>query len=171
MTPDRVSALIALGGNVGDVAATMQAALDRLQAGAGTEVVAVSSIYSTPPWGITDQPRFLNACAELTTTLTPQVLLQTVLATERAAGRLRARRWGPRTLDIDILAYGDRSIKTSRLTVPHPRMFERAFVLVPLVDIAGDRLIAGQRVRTALQQVDRSGIVETDLSLKLPQTV
>lgn len=171
MMPDRVSVLIALGGNLGDVGAAMQAALDRLHAQAQTEVVAVSPIYSTPPWGITDQPRFLNACAELHTTLAPRVLLDRVLAAERAAGRLRARRWGPRTLDIDIIAYGDRRIATSRLTVPHPRMFERAFVLVPLADIAGDRLVAGQRIDAVARHLDRSGIVKTDLELKLPQTV
>lgn len=169
MTPERVSALIALGGNIGDVAGAMQAALGRLHAEPGTSVVSVSPIYSTPPWGITEQPRFLNACAELETSIPPEVLLQRVLAAERGAGRKRLRRWGPRTLDIDILAYGDQAIETPTLTVPHPRMFERAFVLVPLADIAGDRMIGGRRVTDALEGLDTSGIIRTDDLLSLPR--
>lgn len=165
---DRTSVLIALGGNIGDVTAHMQRALDALDANGQCAVVAVSPVYSTPPWGIVDQARFLNACAELSTTLAPHALLDTILRLERGAGRVRNTRWGPRTLDIDILAYGDRHVATERLTVPHPRMFDRAFVMVPLADIAADRMIGGQRVGRAAMRVDATGIHRTEHRLDVP---
>jgi len=136
MMPEPVSALVALGGNVGDVGAAMQGALERLHREPDMRVMAVSPVYWTPPWGITDQPRFLNACAELETRLPPDMLLERLQAAERGAGRERTRRWGPRSLDIDIIAYGDVKMDTPALTLPHPRLFERAFVLVPMQGIA-----------------------------------
>jgi 2-amino-4-hydroxy-6-hydroxymethyldihydropteridine diphosphokinase len=153
-------ALIALGGNVGDVRATLDRAAAMLGEGPGLRVVARSSDYLTPPWGLTDQPPFVNAVIAADTTLTPQDLLARAQAVERALGRDRARerRWGPRTIDIDILAYDDVFLDTPELTLPHPRLFERAFVLVPLAEIAPDRIIAGVDVADALAKLDAGGI-------------
>jgi len=123
-------------------------------------LIARSRSYLTPPWGVKDQPPFINCCAAIATTLSPHDLLRRVQEVERAFGRDRAneRRWGPRKLDIDIIAYDDVTMNDPDLTLPHPRLFERAFVLVPLADIAADRLIAGVRVKDALAQIDASGI-------------
>jgi 2-amino-4-hydroxy-6-hydroxymethyldihydropteridine diphosphokinase len=158
-------ALIALGGNVGDVRATLDRAVAMLSEAPGLRVVARSSHYRTPPWGVTDQPPFVNAVIAAETTLTPRDLLDRAQAVERALGRDRARerRWGPRTVDIDILAYDDVTLDTHDLTLPHPRLFERAFVLVPLAEIAPDRVIGGVRVTDALAKLDPGGIE------KLPQ--
>jgi len=151
---------IALGGNLGDVRATFANALEMLCDGVETRLVARSASYMTPPWGVEDQPPFINCCASIETRLSPHDLLARVQEIERAFGRDRAseRRWGPRTLDIDILTYDDLVTETQDLTLPHPRLLERAFVLVPLADIAPERTIAGVRVRDALTQVDATGI-------------
>jgi 2-amino-4-hydroxy-6-hydroxymethyldihydropteridine diphosphokinase len=153
-------ALIALGGNVGDVRATFDRALTMLCDGADVRLTARSSDYSTPPWGDEDQPPFVNCCAALETRLTPHELLARAQEIERAFGRDRTheRRWGPRTLDIDLLAYDDVALNDRDLTLPHPRLFERAFVLVPLAEIARDRVIAGVRIKDALAKVDAAGI-------------
>ena len=123
-------------------------------------IIARSSNYLTPPWGIEDQPEFLNKCLRVETALAPEALLARTQSVERAFGRDRAgeRRYGPRTLDIDILAYGDVVLSTPHLTIPHPRLFERAFVLVPLAEIAPDAVIAGRRIGDAVFEVDRRGI-------------
>ena len=153
-------ALIGLGGNVGDVRTTLNAAIDRLCDGVEVRLVARSSDYRTPPWGVTDQAPFVNACIAVDTTLAPEALLERALAVERALGRERTReqRWGPRTIDIDILAYDDLIIDEPELTLPHPRMFERAFVLVPLAEIAPDRVIKGMSIRDGLKRIDAAGI-------------
>lgn len=153
-------ALVSFGGNVGDVRATLEAAVRRYCDGERVRLLARSSDYRTPPWGDTNQPPFVNLCLAVETALEPESLLDHGLAVERAFGRDRARerRWGPRTLDIDILAYGDRTVDTPRLTLPHPRLFERAFVLVPLTEIRPDAAIDGRRVRDALERLDRSRI-------------
>jgi 2-amino-4-hydroxy-6-hydroxymethyldihydropteridine diphosphokinase len=153
-------ALIALGGNVGNVRATFERALAMLCDGVETRLIARSSDYATPPWGVENQPRFVNACAAVETTLTPQALLARVQEIERAFGRDRRKetRWGPRSLDIDLLAYDDVRLEEPALTLPHPRLFERAFVLVPLAEIAPERVIAGMRVRDALARLDVTGI-------------
>ena len=153
-------ALIALGGNVGDVRATLVRAVDLLCDDGAVRLVARSSDYRTPPWGDEDQPAFVNACILVTTDLAPRALLERAHAVERALGRNRAleRRWGPRTIDIDILTYDALVVNEPDLILPHPRMFERAFVLVPLAEIAAEHLIAGVRVRDALARVDASGI-------------
>jgi 2-amino-4-hydroxy-6-hydroxymethyldihydropteridine diphosphokinase len=158
-------ALIALGGNVGDVRATLDRAVAMLNEGPGLRVVARSSEYRTPPWGVTDQAPFVNAVIAADTTLTPQDLLARAQGVERALGRDRSheQRWGPRPVDIDILAYDDVVLDTPGLTLPHPRLFERAFVLVPLTEIAPERVITGIRVREALAKLDTAGIE------KLPQ--
>ena len=153
-------ALIALGGNVGDVRSTFDRAVAVLCDGGEVRLLARSSDYRTPPWGVTDQPPFINAVIAVATTLPPLDLLARALKVERSLGRDRAseRRWGPRTLDLDLLAYGDLVLNSPNLTLPHPRLFERAFVLVPLAEIAPDRVIAGIRARDALKRIDASGI-------------
>jgi 2-amino-4-hydroxy-6-hydroxymethyldihydropteridine diphosphokinase len=153
-------ALIALGGNLGDVRATLDLATNMLCDGTTVRLVARSSDYRTPPWGVTDQPAFINACIAVETTLAPHALLSRGREVETALGRDRSieKRWGPRTIDIDLIAYDDLSIADAELELPHPRLFERAFVLVPLAEIAADRLIAGTRVGDALARLDKGGI-------------
>jgi 2-amino-4-hydroxy-6-hydroxymethyldihydropteridine diphosphokinase len=153
-------ALLALGGNVGDVRATLDGALKMLCDGVLVRLTARSSYYRTPPWGVIDQPPFINMCAAVETTLPPKALLELVHYVEWMHGRDRSheQRWGPRTADIDILAYDDLAMDEPHLTLPHPRLFERVFVLVPLAEIAPDRLIAGTRVREALAAVDATDI-------------
>jgi 2-amino-4-hydroxy-6-hydroxymethyldihydropteridine diphosphokinase len=153
-------ALIALGGNVGDARATLDRALARFCDGPLVRLIARSSHYRTPPWGVADQPPFINMCAIIDTALPPRDLLARAQSVERQFGRDRSQeqRWGPRTVDIDILAYDDASLSEPGLVLPHPRLFERAFVLVPLAEIVPDRRIAGTRVRDALARVDSSGI-------------
>ena len=153
-------ALVALGGNVGDVRQTLDRAIGRFCDGNEVRLVARSSDYRTPPWGVEDQPPFVNCCIAVVTDLSPRALLDRAQAVERNFGRNRAQeqRWGPRTLDIDLIAYDDLGVASPELTLPHPRLFERAFVLVPLAEIAPNRMIAGKRVRDALASVDRDGI-------------
>lgn len=154
------SVLIALGGNVGEVRETFRKAIANICGMAQAALVARSSDYETPPWGDEQQAPFINACIEIETSLDPHALLFTLHKVEKKFGRDRAneRRWGPRTLDLDILAYDDVTIDKPELTLPHPRLFERAFVLVPLVEIAPDRLIAGQSPRQALASLSAIGI-------------
>jgi len=147
-----VEAFIGLGANMGDAAATIERALARLDAVDGISVLARSSLYRTAAWGDTDQPDFVNAVARVHTGLAPEALLHALLQLERDAGRDRARsrRWGPRELDLDLLLYGDARIDTPGLRVPHPHLHERAFVLVPLAEIAPSLEIAGHGTVRAL---------------------
>jgi len=153
-------ALIALGGNLGDVRTTLDRAVGMLGDGETVRLVARSADYRTPPWGVEDQPPFVNVCIAVSTALAPHDLLARAQAVERALGRDRARerRWGPRPVDIDLLAYDDVRLDGPDLILPHPRLFERAFVLVPLAEIAPDRRIAGIRVADALARIDTAGI-------------
>ncbi len=153
-------AFVALGGNVGDVRSTFRQAITLLCDGSAVRLTARSSDYRTPPWGVTDQPPFVNAVIGMTTSLSPHELLARAEQCERALGRDRTheRRWGPRSIDIDLLAYDALVLNDPHLILPHPHLFERAFVLVPLAEIAPERVIAGVRVRDALQRVDASGI-------------
>lgn len=159
-------AWLALGGNVGESRATLDRAVALLCDGQDVRLLARSSDYRTPPWGVTDQAPFINLCIAVETRLTPHALLERAHAVERALGRDRAReqRWGPRTADIDIIAYDGLTLSDDTLTLPHPRLFERAFVLVPLAEIAGDRVIAGRRIAEAAQAIDRAGIEPLPLS-------
>jgi 2-amino-4-hydroxy-6-hydroxymethyldihydropteridine diphosphokinase len=154
------SVLIALGGNVGDVRATFGKAIATICGMAQAALVARSSDYATPPWGDEEQPPFINACIEIDTALDPHALLFVLHKVEQKFGRDRSkeRRWGPRTLDLDMIAYDDMSIDKVELTLPHPRLFERAFVLVPLAEIAPDRLIRGRRIKDALADLLVDGI-------------
>ena len=153
-------ALIALGGNVGDVRATFRKAIANICGMTQAVLLARSSDYATPPWGEAQQARFVNACIEIDTSLDPHALLFTLHRIETKFGRDRPheRRWGPRTLDLDLIAYDDVSMQKPELTLPHPRLFERAFVLVPLTEIAPDRVIAGRSVASALAQLSTEGI-------------
>jgi 2-amino-4-hydroxy-6-hydroxymethyldihydropteridine diphosphokinase len=153
-------ALLALGGNVGDVPDTFNRAIAMLADGADIRVQARSSNYSTPPWGVTDQPRFVNAALLVATVLSPHELLARAQEVEGRLGRTRpsGQRWGPRTLDIDLIAYDDIRFNTSELTLPHPRALERAFVLAPLAEIVPEWRIAGVRIIDALAAIDRSGV-------------
>jgi 2-amino-4-hydroxy-6-hydroxymethyldihydropteridine diphosphokinase len=154
------SVLIALGGNVGDVRATFKKAIANICGMTQAVLVARSSDYTTPPWGDEQQAPFVNACIEIETSLDPHALMFTLHKIEKKFGRDRAneRRWGPRTLDLDIIAYDDVSLQKPELTLPHPRLFERAFVLVPLAEIAPDRSIAGKTPRDALIPLAKDGI-------------
>jgi len=144
-------AYLALGGNVGDSRAVLARAVALLCDGTQVRLLSRSDDYRTPPWGVTEQPSFVNLCIAVETSLSPQQLLARAHEVERALGRDRAReqRWGPRTADIDIIAYDDVSLNDENLILPHPRLFERAFVLVPLAEIAPDLTIAGTRVADA----------------------
>lgn len=158
MADRRVIAAIGLGGNVGDPPATMKKALDLIDGDRDIDVRTVSRLYRTPPWGKTDQAWFHNACALVRTTLDPHELLERCLSIETALGRIRTDRWGPRTIDLDVLLHGDFHSDGAELTVPHPRMTERAFVMVPLADIAPDAVIKLQSVAEWASLVDTDGI-------------
>jgi 2-amino-4-hydroxy-6-hydroxymethyldihydropteridine diphosphokinase len=153
-------ALIALGGNVGDVRDTLDRAIAALCDGTAVRLIARSSDYLTPPWGVADQPSFINRAIVADTALPPLDLLARAQSVERQFGRDRSReqRWGPRTLDIDLIDYESVTQNTPALTLPHPRALERAFVLVPLAEIVPERRIAGVRITDALARLDQSGI-------------
>jgi 2-amino-4-hydroxy-6-hydroxymethyldihydropteridine diphosphokinase len=153
-------ALLGLGGNLGDVRQTLDCAVELLCAESDIRLLARSSDYRTPPWGVEDQPAFVNLCLIVATDLLAHDLLHRAQAIETQLGRdrLREQRWGPRPIDIDLLAYDDLALKGPELTLPHPRLFERAFVLVPLAELVPDRMIAGRRFRDALLELDASGI-------------
>jgi 2-amino-4-hydroxy-6-hydroxymethyldihydropteridine diphosphokinase len=154
------SVLIALGGNLGDVRTTFGKAIANICGMTQGTLVARSSDYLNPPLGDQQQPHYVNACIEIETRLDPHALLFTLHKIEKKFGRDRAveTHWGPRTLDLDLIAYDDVKIDKPELTLPHPRLFERAFVLVPLAEIVPDRVIAGRRVRDALAGLSTEGI-------------
>jgi len=156
-------AYIGMGSNLGDSAASLRAAVRRL-ADLGT-IAAASPVYETDPVGYADQPDFLNAVIALDTPLEPESLLDELLAIEAEFKRERGVRYGPRTLDLDLLWYGGRELHTGRLTLPHPRAHEREFVLRPLADVAPDLLLASEPVHRLLEGVAGQGVRRTDLSL------
>ncbi|TAK49712.1 MAG: 2-amino-4-hydroxy-6-hydroxymethyldihydropteridine diphosphokinase [Xanthobacteraceae bacterium] len=153
-------AYIALGGNVGDVRETFRQAIAALCAQARAGLLARSSDYRTPPWGDTAQADFINACIAVTTELAPHALLAALQTVERRFGRDRARehRYGPRTLDLDLIAYDDMRLDTPDLTLPHPGALARAFVLVPLAEIAPGLMLGDTRVDAALARLPTTGI-------------
>lgn len=146
-----VRAYVALGSNLGDRYEHMRRGVAGLAALPGTRLVAQSDLFETEPVGPVAQGRFLNAAAELRTSLTPRALLEELQSIERACGRLRVsgERWGPRTLDLDLLLYGGAIIDEPGLTVPHPRLHERLFVLLPLAQIAPDLVVPGNGATAA----------------------
>ena len=153
-------ALLGFGGNVGDVRATLTAAVARFADGKEVTLRAQSSHYRTPPWGLIEQPPFVNLAIQVETSLSARALLERAMRIESAfdRDRYRVKRWGPRPLDIDLLAYDDIAVDEPGLILPHPRMFERAFVLVPLDEIVPGRVIAGRNIRDALAKLDTRGI-------------
>ncbi|KQT77288.1 2-amino-4-hydroxy-6-hydroxymethyldihydropteridine diphosphokinase [Methylobacterium sp. Leaf466] len=152
------AAYLGLGSNIGDKAAILAEAVARLAVTPGIRITARSSDYRTPPWGDTDQDWFLNAAVAVDTTLSPHALLEAGLAIETALGRVRERRWGPRVIDIDVLFYDGADIADERLVLPHRFVRERAFVLVPLAEIAPDLMIGPVTVTQALSALDATGI-------------
>jgi len=144
---------LGLGGNVGDPAKTIHAALAALEARGIARVSRVSSLYRTAPWGGVAQPDYANACALAQTDLAPLALLDAIKILERDLGRVDTIRWGPRVIDIDILFYGDLAYQDERLVIPHRDLLRRAFVLVPLAEIAPNLEIAGQQVAAAAAAV------------------
>lgn len=156
-------AFIGAGANLGDRAATLRSAADRLRAVAGVEALVSSPWYETEPVGVTAQPRFLNAVFGLETTLEPEALLVRLQELEHEFGRVRTQRWGPRTLDLDLLAFEGAVRATEQLVLPHPRMLERGFVVVPLRDLLHDALFrrpAWDELRAAVTaaQPDLTGV-------------
>ena len=156
MPEERV--FIALGTNLGDRQANLRLARSSLSP--EIRIQACSSIYQTPPWGYEEQPEFLNQVLEVRTALEPLPLLDALKAFEAQMGRLKTFRYGPRLIDLDILFYGQRIIETERLTLPHPRLHERAFVLVPLHEIAPDFVhpVFDETITTLLDKVDTEGV-------------
>jgi 2-amino-4-hydroxy-6-hydroxymethyldihydropteridine diphosphokinase len=151
-----VRAYVGLGANLGDREGTIGRALDLLEEQAGIQVVRVSTLRQTEPVGYLDQPRFVNAAAELETSLSPRALLDALLAVERELGRTReGPRFGPRTIDLDLLVYGDRVVDEPGLEIPHPRMHERRFALEPLAELAPALVVPGRGpVKTLLAELD-----------------
>jgi len=156
---------VALGGNIGDSPAQIRSAMRALAGLPETRLVRQSSLYRNPPVGYLDQPEFVNAVAQIETRIAPRALLGYLLEIERAHGRVRDYPNAPRTLDLDILLYGGLVVHEPGLTIPHPRMPDRAFVLVPLAEIAPDFEVPGKgRVADLLRNVEASGMI------KLPAT-
>jgi para-aminobenzoate synthetase component I len=163
------TAYLGLGSNLGDRHATLSTALARLAAAPEVRIARVSPVYETAAVGLTDQPDFLNLIVELETTLAPHALLDLCLSIEQSLGRVRRERWGPRTLDLDVLLYADVTLADAQLTLPHPRLHERAFVLVPLADLAPDLILSGVPIRSHLARTDRTGVtLRPDLALSPP---
>lgn len=159
-SPTPVRAYVGLGANLGDRRAQLRWAVAALDRQAGVRVVGVASLYGSRPVGVVDQPDFLNSVVALDTVLPADRLLERLLELERQAGRVRLRRWGPRTLDLDLLWYAGRVIRRPpQLVVPHPRAAERAFVLVPWAELAPDTVIPGHGpVGRLAEAIDRSGV-------------
>ncbi|NBD16545.1 MAG: 2-amino-4-hydroxy-6-hydroxymethyldihydropteridine diphosphokinase [Cyanobacteria bacterium] len=160
-TREKVQCAIALGSNLGESQQILEQAIQQLDTHSEVSVSAVSSWYETLPVG-PEQPNYLNGCALLTTSLSPGDLLATLLKIENEFGRVRQERWGARTLDLDILLYDDQVLATEHLQIPHPRMRERAFVLVPLAEIAPNWIdpVTGSAIAQLKQSIDCSGILQ-----------
>jgi 2-amino-4-hydroxy-6-hydroxymethyldihydropteridine diphosphokinase len=156
-------AYVALGSNLDDPRAWIERGFDALARLPRSSLTARSRLYRTAPWGIAEQPDFVNAVAAIETALSPRELLDAVLAIEAGAGRVRGARNGPRVLDLDVLLYGERTVLEPGLKIPHPRLQERAFVLLPLADVAPGREVPGLgRVRELLARVDVAGCEALD---------
>jgi 2-amino-4-hydroxy-6-hydroxymethyldihydropteridine diphosphokinase len=157
------AAYIALGSNLEDPAAQVEGGIEELAMLPDTRLGAVSSLYRTTPVGFADQPDFVNAVAMIETELAPRALLDELLAIEKRYARVRGVKNGPRTLDLDIVLYGDTAHSEDALTIPHPRMHERAFVLVPLAEIAPDAIVPRLgKVSELAARVDASGVTRIE---------
>jgi 2-amino-4-hydroxy-6-hydroxymethyldihydropteridine diphosphokinase len=155
---DSFDAVISLGSNIGDKAGNIAHAIEILTSDGAVELAARSSDYRTPPWGNTEQDWFVNACITVRTDLSGRELLERCQAVEAELKRVREVRWGPRIIDLDVIWFRDQAIAEPDLVVPHPRTLERAFVLVPLAEIAPDLVIAGRSVSWHLSRIERSGV-------------
>lgn len=166
-------AVVSLGSNLGNRLETLQGAVDALADTPGVRVKAVSHVYETEPWGVEpgSQPNYLNAVVRLRTTLPPSSLLERGHAIEEAFARVRDERWGPRTIDVDIVWYQDAVSADPALTLPHPRAHERAFVLVPWRDVDPDAVVPGQgTVAELLEAMGHEGVtLREDVELRLPE--
>ncbi len=149
---------LGLGANLGDREKNLTEALKRLARIPGLSVNKISSVYETPPVGVTDQPPFLNMVVELNVSLSPRELLEACQEIERDLGRVRTRRWGPRPVDLDLLLWKDVTLRTADLELPHPRMLERQFVLVPLAEIAPDLVLPEGRTAAQVANEQDPGI-------------
>jgi 2-amino-4-hydroxy-6-hydroxymethyldihydropteridine diphosphokinase len=154
-----VVAALALGSNLGDSQKILETALAQLAVIPEIQIKSISSWYKTKAVG-PPQPDYINGCAILQVAMTPQLLLDTLLATEQKFGRVRQERWGPRSLDLDLLLYEELILDTPNLQIPHPRMRERAFVLVPLAEIAPDWIepVSGSAIKQLVKDVDCSDV-------------
>ncbi|HEX2302349.1 MAG TPA: 2-amino-4-hydroxy-6-hydroxymethyldihydropteridine diphosphokinase [Gaiella sp.] len=137
-------AYVGLGANLGDREGTIRRAVTLLGEADGVDAVALSTLRETEPWGPVAQPSFLNGVVALETELGPRALLDLLLGIERRLGRVRSERWGPRTIDLDLLLYGDTVVDEAGLTLPHPRLHERRFALEPLAELAPDAVVPGR---------------------------
>ncbi|RUT06730.1 hypothetical protein DSM106972_029870 [Dulcicalothrix desertica PCC 7102] len=155
MSNNTANTAIALGSNIGDSHTILLGAIDAIAQTPGIRLISQSSLYRTKAVG-PPQPDYLNGCVLLQVEMIPELLLEVLLKIENKFGRLRGERWGPRTLDLDILLYSDRIIETPKLQIPHPRMRERAFVLVPLMEIAPDWIdpVSGLTIKELIKDVD-----------------
>lgn len=157
----KARAYLALGSNMGEREQTLLKAVQGLKATEGIELVAVSSIYETDPFGYTEQEPFLNMAVAIDTSLSPDELLGAALRVEQQLGRVRTIRWGPRTIDIDVLLYGDEHVQLPHLQIPHPGLTERAFVLVPLHEVCdgANTMVGGRSIEQWLaDNPDRMGV-------------
>ena len=150
---------LGLGGNLGDAPATISSALRVLAERGHVRVDKVSSLFRTAPWGPVPQPDFANACALGATDLAPRALLAEIKTVEALLGRVTSERWGPRAIDIDILFYAGETLEAPDLVIPHQSIFERAFVLVPLAEIAPNLTIAGRSIAEAASVIDKTGVM------------
>jgi 2-amino-4-hydroxy-6-hydroxymethyldihydropteridine diphosphokinase len=151
-------AYLGLGGNIGNVKENIEEALRLLQSNGNLKVLKISSCYQTAPVGYVEQDWFLNIAAEIQTELPPYELLEHINNVEQQLKRERLIRWGPRTIDIDILLYDNFESNTDRLTIPHPRMTERAFVIIPLLEIAPNLNIKGQSIKVVASNINNQEI-------------
>ena len=150
--------IIALGSNLGDKTGNIDRAIELLTASGDVSLVGRSRNFATDPWGKLDQAWFVNACIAVATTLLPRELLVRCKDIERRMGRVAAEKWGPRVIDLDLLIYRDSVLHEPDLVLPHPHMGERAFVLVPLMDIAPDLIVRGKNVRELIDAIDKGGV-------------
>lgn len=161
-SPPSFDAILGLGSNVGDKRGNIGRAIELLTRAGDVRVVARSHLYRSAPWGKTDQDWFVNACVAIETRLAPEELLARCQQVENEMGRVRAERWGPRVIDVDILVFGDVVSPDAKLTLPHPRITERGFVLVPLAELAPDLAIGGRSVTEWLADIDHADVVALD---------
>lgn len=155
-----VKAFLSLGSNMGDRLEYLSKAIDKISEIQGCNILNKSRVYETEPWGYENQEAFLNLCISIETSLSPYELLESLQTIELELDRVRKIHWGPRTIDIDILLFDDIICEDDKLTIPHPRMSERAFVLIPLYDIEKNLIIDGIKLEDLINKIDTRGIKE-----------